>query len=226
MGYDTDFMGEIWVTPALPDEWVKRWNDATNGDPAHQYVSGGRTEPAGYVPTDIETIVRTLDDGRVQVRAAPVMLFGWPREIDGVQQPQEWCNWELTNDNPDCTTIRWDGGEKFYEYTEWLDYLVAAIRHDFPGSTFDGEIEYRGEEWDDVGTLVVSDDGMVSDRQGSLAVRGALYTTDDVDELVEAARALLATRNRMVMWEHSELRAAGNALEAALLAFPERETAQ
>jgi hypothetical protein len=36
-------------------------------------------------------------------------------------QPGLWCQWEPTEDG---TQIVWDGGEKFYEYRAWLQYLI------------------------------------------------------------------------------------------------------
>lgn len=193
MGYDTDFSGAIGVSPALPQEWVDRWNNALNNAPTSIPLSSDAEKPQ--------------------------MLPDWPREIDGNPQPEGWCQWVLVNDvSRAWTSIEWDGNEKFYEHAEWLMYLIAAIRHDFPDSHFDGEIEWRGEDWDDHGFYRIKD--------GAVTTTGANYTDDEVDKLVEAARTLLATRDRMVMWEHSELRAAGQALEAALQPFPVREVVE
>lgn len=229
MGYSTDFSGEIAVSlpesgergRQLPDEWVKRWNDATSGDPEHQYSSGGRSEPADYFPTDIEEVDRVLDDGRQWIRTKPVMLFGWPREIVlGVTQPQSWCQWELSNDTTvydgeQPTWIRWDGGEKFYEYGDWLEYLVAAIKKDFPGARFDGEIEWRGEEWDDFGALAVQEDGTIDElpRAGALS-SGYRYTDNDVESLARAAHRVVAN------WESGDLADAVRALDAIVQRFP------
>lgn len=38
MGYNTDFEGEIVVTPKLPDSFVDRWNTAIEGTPGKGYV--------------------------------------------------------------------------------------------------------------------------------------------------------------------------------------------
>jgi len=37
-------------------------------------------------------------------------------------QPGLWCQWVP---NEDGTAIEWDGGEKFYEYVEWLEYIIS-----------------------------------------------------------------------------------------------------
>ena len=34
-----------------------------------------------------------------------------------------WCNWEVKT-RGDKSFLAWNGGEKFYNYVEWLDYLL------------------------------------------------------------------------------------------------------
>ena len=36
-------------------------------------------------------------------------------------QPSLWCHWIPTEDG---TAIVYDGGDKFYSYTDWLEYLI------------------------------------------------------------------------------------------------------
>lgn len=77
----------------------------------------------------------------------------------GKCQPSLWCQWILKSDNPyhpENVTLEWDGGEKFYYYTEWLQYL---INHFFKpwGLTLNGEITWEGEESGDLGKIVVVD---------------------------------------------------------------------
>lgn len=66
-------------------------------------------------------------------------------------QPGLWCQWV-----PDETgqAIEWDGGEKFYKYVEWLEYLIDNFLKPW-GITLAGSVEYRGEDWDDTGTISV-----------------------------------------------------------------------
>lgn len=71
--------------------------------------------------------------------------------------PGYWCNWEPTS----RTTIGWNEGEKFYEYVEWIKYLVREFF--IPrGYVLNGEVEWTGEEaWDgeqlDVGKIIIAD---------------------------------------------------------------------
>jgi hypothetical protein len=67
-------------------------------------------------------------------------------------QPGLWCQW-IINDNGE---LEWDGGEKFYNYEEWLNYLID---HFFAplGYVLNGDIEWQGESHDDFGTIHVVD---------------------------------------------------------------------
>ena len=135
MGYTTEFCGTIAVTPALPLEFIERWNKATEGTPGKRYVSSYR-------------------DG---VSDEPDMLPGFPG-----RKPRAWCQWVLVANQDDAYTgIEWDGNEKFYDYINWLQFLVAAIRNVEPDAEFEGFIEWDGEEHGDIGALRVNADGQV-----------------------------------------------------------------
>ena len=65
--------------------------------------------------------------------------------------PSLWCQW-IIEDN----RLIWDGGEKFYNYVEWLEYM---IKHFFIPLNYvlNGEIEFQGEDCEDKGVIVVKD---------------------------------------------------------------------
>lgn len=67
-------------------------------------------------------------------------------------QPGLWCQWIPTEDG---TAIVWDGGEKFYEYVEWLEYLINNFLAPW-GYVLNGEVEWFGEDANDRGKIVVS----------------------------------------------------------------------
>jgi hypothetical protein len=52
--------------------------------------------------------------------------------------------------------IEWDGGEKFYNYTEWLVYLINKILKP-NGYVLNGVVQWQGEEVGDVGEIFVED---------------------------------------------------------------------
>ena len=65
--------------------------------------------------------------------------------------PGYYCQWQVTDDG---TTLQWDGGEKFYNYTEWLRKVLDEF-FEPRGYVVIGEVKFRGEEFSDAGTLVV-----------------------------------------------------------------------
>lgn len=68
-------------------------------------------------------------------------------------QPELWCQWIVSEDG---MYLEWDGGEKFYSYCEWLDYLICEFFHPL-GYVLNGYVEWQGEDYDDFGTLTVTD---------------------------------------------------------------------
>lgn len=68
-------------------------------------------------------------------------------------QPSLWCQWVP---NEDGTAIEWDGGEKFYAYSEWLFYLINKVLAP-NGYTLNGTVIWQGEETGDVGKIHVVD---------------------------------------------------------------------
>jgi len=73
------------------------------------------------------------------------------RQNEGSCQPGLWCQWEVSENG---SILQWDGGEKFYNYVEWMKYL---INHFFSkwGVLLNGEITWEGQESGDIGKIVV-----------------------------------------------------------------------
>jgi len=65
-------------------------------------------------------------------------------------QPCLWCQWVPVEDGKG---IEWDGNEKFYEYTKWLEYLVGHFLKPW-GYSLSGKVKWQGEDSDDKGILV------------------------------------------------------------------------
>ena len=72
---------------------------------------------------------------------------------DKIKQPGLWLQWVL---NESGTELEWNGGEKFYNYIEWLKYLVVHFFEPW-GIKLNGEVEWSGEDRSDVGKIVVKD---------------------------------------------------------------------
>lgn len=58
--------------------------------------------------------------------------------------------------------IMWDGNEKFYNYTEWMNWLVLWLGN--RGIEAAGELLWRGEETGDVGVLSVAGDRVTAEH--------------------------------------------------------------
>ena len=54
--------------------------------------------------------------------------------------------------NEDGTAIEWDGGEKFYDYIEWIEYIQKAVLDD-KGYHLTGTVYWDGEESGDLGQI-------------------------------------------------------------------------
>ena len=68
-------------------------------------------------------------------------------------QPGLWCQWVPTKDG---MGIEWNGGEKFYDYTEWLSYICDHFLEPW-GYSLSGEVKFVGEDKkEDRGTIHVS----------------------------------------------------------------------
>lgn len=72
----------------------------------------------------------------------------------GECQPGLWCQWVVEGDYEQV--LQWNGGEKFYNYVEWLKYL---INHFFSkwDVKLNGEIKWFGEDRNDIGQILVVD---------------------------------------------------------------------
>jgi hypothetical protein len=68
-------------------------------------------------------------------------------------QPGLWCQWIP---NALGTAIVWNGGEKFYDYVEWLEYLIGHFLAPW-GYLLNGEMKWAGEDEVDQGTILVKD---------------------------------------------------------------------
>jgi hypothetical protein len=67
-------------------------------------------------------------------------------------QPSLWCQWVPADDG---RVIEWDGNEKFYDYVEWIEYLIAKVLAP-KGYILDGDVDWRGEDREDLGTISIN----------------------------------------------------------------------
>jgi hypothetical protein len=145
MGYTTEFYGSIEITPPLNVEeinWLKKHNQT------RRMLRG----KGPYFVDGTGDFGQNKDDDVINLNEPP--------------EPQLslWCQWLASEDG---TTIKWDGGEKFYQSAEWMKWLIEHILGPDPrakgqlpflqGHTLSGVIYCKGEDSDDVWRLIVED---------------------------------------------------------------------
>jgi len=113
-------------------------------------------------PPPAETLLLLID-----LYDAQVMPPGLPMPV-----PAGYNQWQLTQGR---RGLEWDGGEKFYHYVEWLQYLLDHVLAPVDVS-LTGCVQYQGESIGDTGTLTV-EEGRVVKR------KAALVNNEDLAEL-------------------------------------------
>lgn len=141
MGYTTDFAGEFKLNRQLDTETanylrkfaetrrMKRKLPLEYGVEGEFYVDG-----TGYAGQGHE-------DNVIDHNSPPST------------QPGLWCQWIP---NEDGTAIVWDGGEKFYDYVEWIEYIIKNFLAP-KGYVLNGDVQWQGEDAGDVGVISIKD---------------------------------------------------------------------
>ena len=139
MGYTTDFSGRFELNKQLSPKMaqylklfnetrrMKRNTDEVFGVQGEFFVFGGGDFGQNHEPNIID--------------------YNEPPAT----QPSLWNQWTPSDD---LMAIEWDCGEKFYNYTEWLVYLIHKILAP-NGYVLNGVVTWQGEETGDVGEIFV-----------------------------------------------------------------------
>lgn len=153
MGYTTDFTGRFNLDKPLTEAhaaYLKGWADSRRmkRDVAKTAKRSDPLRKAVGLPLGVEGEFFAGETGYAgQDRGDDV--------IDGNNapstQPGLWCQWEPSEDRK---SIEWDGSEKFYNYVEWINYVIENFLKPW-GYKLSGEVTYQGEDHDDNGRLVI-----------------------------------------------------------------------
>jgi hypothetical protein len=76
--------------------------------------------------------------------------------------PSIWCNWEVLDYGTE-QCLQWNEAEKFYNYIEWLKYLIDNYFNPW-GVTLEGKILWRGEDFSDVGVITIDGNNIVKTK--------------------------------------------------------------
>lgn len=160
MGYTTEFEGQVRIDPPLEPVQIMYINkfsatrrmkrDAQKAEAMPDPVRGRARLPVGkhggYFVGGAGFRGQNHDDSIIDYNVPP----------EG--QPGLWCNWEVTDDG---AFVQWDGAEKFYDYVEWMAYLIEHFFKPWK-RRLDGEIRWQGEGHGDTGIMVVRDNAITT----------------------------------------------------------------
>ena len=156
MGYQTEFKGRLrFTTPltAAQVAYIRKFSDTRRmkrdankasslPDPVRLAAGiAGVGEEGGYF----------VGGGGDFGQGHDLSVLDHNKEPKG--QPGLWCKWTVNNAG---TQLGWSGAEKFYDYVQWLKYLITHFFNVW-GVKLNGKIRWQGEELGDIGTIVVED---------------------------------------------------------------------
>lgn len=155
MGYTTDFYGTLQFNKPMTKklgEYINKFSEtrrmARDNDKIKEvYPNWKELCYNGELGTEGEYFVGDDDRFNFFTEQDPSVLNynGKPST-----QPGLWCQW-IIDENGE---LAWDGGEKFYHYIEWLEYLIKNF-FEPEGYILNGQIKFQGEDPTDKGTIVV-----------------------------------------------------------------------
>ena len=191
MGYTTYFTGQFKVTPMLTEneaEFLRAFAGSRRMKRDEKLVEAlpdtRRINVGLPVGKQGQYYVGAADDGNfgqskwVNGGNEDASITNYNEEPD--DQPGLWCKWVPTEDR---TGIEWNGIEKFYNYTEWLEYLIDHFLRPW-GKTVNGQVKWVGENKNDRGILMV-ENNIVAPVVGTRKViveYGDILTEDATDE--------------------------------------------
>lgn len=159
MGYTTDFEGMFEIDKPVDETFEKFINDFATvrhmvRDPEkvkelypdweNRCFNGN-----GNLGVECEFFIpNTINFG--QNHDETIIHYNYPPKT----QPGLWCQW-IIEDN----ALVWDGNEKFYNYIEWLEYLIKNFFEPC-GYKLNGTVEWYGEERSDFGQICVENNNV------------------------------------------------------------------
>lgn len=153
MGYTTKFEGEFKILPPLSAEvnaYLTRFSMirhmkrdpaklADKPDPCRKAVGLGLGVEGEFYVGSLDPYGQDHDPD----------IIDWNTEPS--TQPGLWCQWEPRHNGQ---LLAWNGTEKFYNYVEWLQYLISSFFAKW-GHALNGTVSYQGEDPDDFGEIRV-----------------------------------------------------------------------
>lgn len=158
MGYTTDFFGEFKLSRVLTND-EKSYLDLFNE------IRHVQLDEYSIAPTQLmENLnIPVGKDGCFHVDVEKHDYYSNPTVIDYNNPPGNcpglWCGWK-PNDSGD--SIVWDGMEKFYNYTEWLNFIITNFLKPWK-IDITGSVRFQGESVSDIGFVRIKDGVAIKD---------------------------------------------------------------
>lgn len=153
MGYTTTFTGKFKCEPALNADqvaYLTRFSETrrmkrdekiveTFADPLRVAVGLPVGEEGEFFVGDGENFGQNRDASVIDFNRAPST------------QHHLWCDWSPSENGKH---IAWSGGEKFYRYVQWIEYIQDSILNNW-GVKLSGAVKWKGESPSDRGVIVI-----------------------------------------------------------------------
>ena len=157
MGYSTSFMGDFTLSrpvTKIEKDYLFKFTHTLRGSYDVKQLAADSQEMYG-MPNYNNKKNRTPEDiygadGSYYVGDNFKYLL---RNNNNGLGPTGYCQWILGEDDE---TLIWDGGEKFYYYVEWLEYLIKYIFGPW-GIKLNGTVFWSGDDVLDTGKIVIKD---------------------------------------------------------------------
>ena len=154
MGYTTDFDGEFYFEKPLEKKHIAYLQAFAN---TRRMMRDEGIASKFRDPIRVNAGLPIGEDGcyyigssgfKGQDRDSSIVEYNDPPS----DQPGLWCQWTVSDDGK---ALYWDGGEKFYEYVPWLQYIIDHFISKW-GYVLSGDVYWYGEDRDDSGLIRVS----------------------------------------------------------------------
>lgn len=153
MGYTTTFTGKFKCEPALNAAqvaYLTRFSETRRmkrdekivesfADPLRVAVGLPVGEEGEFFVGDGENFGQNRDASIIDFNCAPST------------QQHFWCDWRPSANGKH---IAWSGGEKFYGYVQWIEYIQNSILNKW-GVKLSGAVKWKGEYSSDRGVIVI-----------------------------------------------------------------------
>ncbi len=165
MGYSTDFTGRFAVTPPLKPHhaaYLKAFSETRRMVRDATYIKDAIRAGSMKDPLREAVLLPIGKQGRYFVGGGG--FHGQDHDgsvidhnLEPKGQPSLWCRWVPSEDG---SGIEWDGGEKFYYYADWIEYLIEHFLKPW-GYVLNGSVKWQGEVPADRGVMRMKDNVLV-----------------------------------------------------------------